>query len=204
MRRPSDSRTSASLLGRLHHNPADPAAWNEFVQHYGRKIYLWCRGWNLQDADAQDVTQNVLLEIAKKMQTFAYDPARSFRGWLKTLTHAAWCDFVARQRSRGRGSGDSAVLELLQAVAAPDDLARQVEEQYDAELLQAATVQVRLRVKPETWEAFRLLVYDELAGAEAAARLSTTVAAVYRAKCRVQQMLQEEIRQLEEGSATSS
>jgi RNA polymerase sigma-70 factor (ECF subfamily) len=74
-----DSRTSESLLGRLHRNPGDPESWNEFVRRYGRRIYSWCRGWSLQDADAEDVTQNVLIEIARQMGTFTYDRTRSFR-----------------------------------------------------------------------------------------------------------------------------
>jgi DNA-directed RNA polymerase specialized sigma24 family protein len=37
--------------------PDDPATWSEFVEWYGRKIYAWCRAWELQEADGQDVTQ---------------------------------------------------------------------------------------------------------------------------------------------------
>lgn len=192
-----NSQTSVTLLGRLRQNPSDVGAWNEFVRRYGRRIYLWCRNWSLQDADAQDVTQNVLLEIAKKMRSFTYDPSRSFRAWLKTLAHGAWCDFVASRRSRQPGSGDSAVHDLLQAIPAPDDFARQVEEQYDTELLEAATIQVRLRIQPQTWEIFRLLVYEEWSGAGVAALMNVNVATVYMAKSRVQKMLKEEIARLE-------
>src|SRR5262245_46909127 len=110
------ARTSATLLGRLGGNPADAAAWEEFVRHYGRKIVLWCRHWHLQDADAEDVAQNVLLEVSRKMKTFVYDPSKSFRAWLRKLTHAAWCDWVEGRRKLGQGSGDSAVLDLLQTV----------------------------------------------------------------------------------------
>ena len=55
-----NSKTRITLLGRLQRDPSDPQAWSEFVAHYGRKIYGWCRHWGLQDADAQDVTQYVL------------------------------------------------------------------------------------------------------------------------------------------------
>lgn len=192
-----NTSTSITLLGRLHQNPNDPGAWHDFVNRYGRTIYLWCRGWNLQDADAQDVAQNVLLEIARKMRTFTYDPTRSFRAWLKTLAHAAWCDFAASRQSRYQGSGDSAIHTLLQALPSPDEFTRQVEDQYDTELLEAATVRVRMRIQPQTWEVFRLLVYEERSGAEVAARLGLKVAAVYVAKSRVQAMLKEEIAQLE-------
>src|SRR5215216_2109392 len=87
------SHTSATLLARLRQLPADEAAWGEFTERYARKIYGWCRGWKLQEADAHDVTQTVLLKLAEKMQSFVYDPTRSFRAWLKTVTRHAWSDF---------------------------------------------------------------------------------------------------------------
>ena len=197
MARTTDSRTSGSLLRRLGCNPNDAAAWGEFVRRYGRKVLLWCRHWQLQEADAQDVTQDVLLRVARQMRTFCYDPQRSFRAWLKTLAHAAWCDWLEGQKKPGRGSGDSTVLDQLATVEARDDLVQRLEEEYDRELLEAASARVRLRVEPRTWEAFRLLTYEGLSGAEAAERLGMKVGAIYVAKCKVQKMLQEGIRRLE-------
>src|SRR5882672_12776878 len=99
MEHSSGPLTSASLLGRLRHGPAEPGAWSEFVDRYSPRIYDWCRRWGLQEADAQDVTQIVLVKLVETMRVFAYDPSRSFRGWLRTLTHHAWYDFVrGRQR----------------------------------------------------------------------------------------------------------
>jgi RNA polymerase sigma factor (sigma-70 family) len=197
MGKPAPSLTPISLLGRLGRDPNDPGAWDEFVQHYGVKVLLWCRHWGLQQADADDVTQDVLLEVARKMQTFTYDPARSFRAWLKTLAHAAWCDWLERRSRQAQGSGDSRVLELLQTTAARDDLVTKLEEEYDTELLAAAGVRVRLRVGPRSWEAFRLLAFEGRSGAQAAAHLGMKVGAVFVAKSRVLKMLQEEIRRLE-------
>jgi RNA polymerase sigma-70 factor (ECF subfamily) len=81
----NDARTSTTLLRRLRENPRDKPAWNEFVDRYGRMIYQWCRHWGLQGADAEDVTQNVLLELALQMRTFVCDPTGGFRGWLKII-----------------------------------------------------------------------------------------------------------------------
>src|SRR6516165_5287111 len=152
-----DQATSPTLLSRLRHTPSDQAAWDEFVERYSPKIYSWCRRWNLQEADAQDVTQDVLLRLAAKMRTFAYDPSGSFRGWLKTLAHHAWHDFVKKRERAGAGSGDSALLEKLDAVEARADLFQRLDEQFDRELLDEAHARVRRRVKPHIWEAFRLL-----------------------------------------------
>jgi RNA polymerase sigma-70 factor (ECF subfamily) len=193
-----DQGTRVTLLGRLRRDPSDQVAWGEFVDQYGPKIYGWCRKWNLQEADAQDVTQSVLLRLAQKLKDFAYDPARSFRAWLKTLTHHAWSDFLENRRRPGWGSGDTQVLDQLLSAEARDDLVRQLEEEYDRELLEEASQRVRLRVAPQTWEAFRLTAEDRLSGAEAAQRIGMKVAQVFVAKRRVMKMLQEEISKLEQ------
>ncbi|MBY0522682.1 MAG: sigma-70 family RNA polymerase sigma factor [Gemmataceae bacterium] len=192
-----DSGTRVSLLGRLQRDPTNESTWSEFVDHYGSKIYGWCRRWRLQDSDAQDVTQAVLLKLAAKMRDFTYDPSRSFRAWLRTLTHHAWSDFLEMRGRAGLGSGDSNVGDLLHSVEARDDLLRELEEQFDHELLQEAILRVRLRVAPQTWEAFRLTALERLSGAEAAQQIPMQVAQVFVAKRRVQKMLREEIARLE-------
>src|SRR5215467_63083 len=101
MARPPEPSTSVTLLARLGCACPGQQVWNEFVDRYGRKIYGWCRHWGLQEADAQDVTQDVLVRLAEKMRTFAYDPSRSFRAWLKTLTRHALSDFCD---ARGRAA----------------------------------------------------------------------------------------------------
>ncbi len=193
----SVSRTSITLLGRLQNNPNDRQAWSDFVQRYGRIIFGWCRHWGLQEADAEDVTQNVLLRLAQKMPLFVYDPSRSFRAWLKTLTHHAWSDFISSRQNRTPGSGDTAMFEVLQSVEARADLEKQLDEAFDRELLEEAMTQVRQRVAPQTWEAFRLTALEGLSGAEAAARIPMQVAQVFVARRRVQKMLQEVVAKLE-------
>jgi RNA polymerase sigma-70 factor (ECF subfamily) len=131
------------------------------------------------------------------MRDFQYDPTRSFRGLLKTLTRAAWSDLQAARQRPGGGSGDSTVLRLLEAVEAREELVKHLEEAFDLELLEEASARVRLRVAAHTWDAFRLTALEGLSGAEAAARLGMKVANVFVAKSEVQRMLQEEIRKLE-------
>jgi RNA polymerase sigma-70 factor (ECF subfamily) len=191
--------TRVTLLTQLRQDPCDQAGWDEFVERYGRHIYRWCRQWKLQDADAEDVTQDILMKLSQKLRAFVYDPSRSFRGWLKTVTHNAWRDFLGRRRQPLPAGGDSQVEELMLTVEAREDLARKLEEVFDLELLEAAKLRVRLRVAPQTWEAFRLVALESLPAAEAADRVRLQVAMVYVAKSKVQKMLREEIRKLEMG-----
>jgi RNA polymerase sigma-70 factor (ECF subfamily) len=191
--------TRVTLLTQLRQDPSDQAGWDEFVERYGRHIYRWCRQWRLQDADAEDVTQDILVKLTQKLRVFAYDPSRSFRGWLKTVAHHAWRDFAdSRRHSRG-GASASQVQELMLTVEAREDLAQKLEEAFDLELLDAAKTRVRLRVAPRTWEAFRLMALEGLPAAEVATRVPLQVAMVYVAKSKVQKMLQEEIGKLEMG-----
>jgi RNA polymerase sigma-70 factor (ECF subfamily) len=189
--------TSPTLLGRLGRVPADQAAWGEFAERYGRKIYGWCRHWQLQEADAEDVTQQVLLKLAHKMRTFSYDPSKSFRAWLKTVAHHAWRDFVESRNRSGAGSGDTRVLERLQTVQARDGLVSELDEEFTRDLLDEAMARVRLRVQPHTWQAFHLLAVEGRSGAEAAEQLGMKVATVFVARSKVQKMLQDEVRKLE-------
>jgi RNA polymerase sigma factor (sigma-70 family) len=189
--------TSVSLLQRLRQDPANQQAWEEFVERYGRRIYGWCRAWHVQDADAKDVTQMVLLKLARKMSTFEYDPAASFRAWLKTVTQHAVSDFLDEWKQPGAGSGDSQVRTVLENVEARADLARKIEEGFDQELLEEAKERVRQRVDASSWEAFQMTALEQARGSDAADKLNMTVAAVYKAKSRVQKMLQDEVRRLE-------
>jgi RNA polymerase sigma-70 factor (ECF subfamily) len=170
----------------------------EFVRRYGPQVYRWCRRWQLQEADAEDVTQAVLVRLSARMRTFTHDPAGSFRGYLRTVARYAWCDFLETSKQPGAGGGGSDVAALLETVEAGDDLVRRLDEQFDQELLAEAQARVQERVEPHTWEAFRLTALDGLSGAAAATRLGLKVATVYKAKSKVQQMLHEEVTRLDQ------
>jgi RNA polymerase sigma-70 factor (ECF subfamily) len=192
---PANSSTSTTLLVRLQQSPSDQAAWAEFVARYGRRIQGWCRHWGLQEADAQDVAQTVMLKLLRVVQVFRYDPQQRFRAWLKTVTHHAWQDLV---RSRQHTvDGKSEKHDPLQSLEARDDLAAWMEGAYEQELLDVALVRVRPRVQPQTWQAFHLTTYEGLSGAEAASRLGMAVTSVYKAKSNIKKLLEAEVRYLE-------
>jgi RNA polymerase sigma-70 factor (ECF subfamily) len=190
-------RTSVTLLGRLRRDPKDQAAWRDFVARYGPRILQWCRGWKLQESDAEDVAQEVLLKLNGLMARFVYDPSGSFRGWLKTLTHHAWRDLLADRRRSGLAGGDGSVEELLGSLQAGDDLAEQLDAEFRREVMDRATERVRRRVSDRTWDAFRLTALEGLSASATAGRLEMKVARVYGAKSEVKEMIREEVLKLE-------
>jgi RNA polymerase sigma factor (sigma-70 family) len=184
--------TSLTLMMRVQKDPTDFKAWDEFVQHYRPMIQAWCRKWGLQESDADDVTQEVLLKFLAVIKQFRYDPDRSFRSWLKTVTQRALTDFArARKRITSRERGQASL--LAQSPDALAELGRNFEGAFDSELLGLAMHRVEKRVKPRTWQAFQLTTVEGLSGADAAERLEMPVAQLYVAKNRVQKLLQEEV-----------
>jgi RNA polymerase sigma-70 factor (ECF subfamily) len=130
------------------------------------------------------------------MKEFVYDPARSFRAWLKTVTHHAWRNLVVSRQHKLAG-GDSRVWEQLLAVPARDDLVQRLKQEFDRELLEEAMQRVRSRVAPHNWEAFRLTALEGVPAAEAARRLAMRIANVYAARSSVQRLVREEVKKLE-------
>jgi RNA polymerase sigma factor (sigma-70 family) len=197
MQSESSSRTSMTLLGLLRLTPTNTSAWGEFVDRYGPSILSWCRKWGLQEADAHDVAQIVLLKLSAAIRTFDYDASRSFRAWLKTLTHNAWCDYVESSNRQTKGSGDTRVLERLNSIEARDDLLIVLQQEHDRELLERAMPLVERRVAAKTWQAFKLLTFENRSGKEVADQLGMSIAAAFVAKSRVQEMLREEIGEID-------
>jgi RNA polymerase sigma factor (sigma-70 family) len=195
---PSDdgSKTSPTLLGRLAQFPLDQEAWSAFVDRYAPRFARWCRHWGLQDADVENVSQGVLTKLVVRMRGFVYDPSMSFRGYLRKIVEDALTDELRHRRLNVTGGGGD-FQEVLESVEARVDLMHRLEQEFDLELVEAASRTVRQRVDPHTWEAYRLTTSERLSGAEAAAQLGIEVATVYVAKGRVIQMLKEELRSLE-------
>ena len=99
--------THPSLLVRIR-NADDDQSWCEFVEIYSPLIYGFARKRGLQDADAVDLTQEVLRIVARSIGRLEYDRRRgSFRGWLFTIVRNELSDWFSRQRSDVVGSGDS-------------------------------------------------------------------------------------------------
>lgn len=192
------SRTGSVLLLLLS-NPADPHCWNAFVERYAPKIYGWCRQRGLQEADAQDVTQEVLTQLVQKLRTFAYDPRKgSFRGWLKTVTHHAWCDYLESRQRAGVAGESKEVLQYMETLEAREDLLKTLAETFDLEVFAEAQARVQLQVSPRDWKIFESLALEGRPGPAVAKELGMTVTAVLMAKSRVQKKLRQEIRRLDD------
>lgn len=190
--------TRQSLLARLRGSAIEPADWQRFLELYTPAILAWCRNYGLQEADAQDVTQEVLLRIARCLPKLEYDPRQTFRGWLRTIVHRCWCDWHETVKPGLVGSGNTNILNLLQELPAREELVLRLQAQYDQELLEEAMARVRQRIEPRTWQAFELLAFGHQSGVEAARQTGLKVASTFAARSKVTRMLRDELGRLRE------
>jgi RNA polymerase sigma-70 factor (ECF subfamily) len=187
------SAASSSLLIRVQR--MEPAAWEQLVRLYSPLIYTWCRRANLQQADAEDVGQQVFLSVARAIRSFRRDrPGDSFQGWLRTIARSKIADFHRRRgRSTVAEGGSDGQRRLLDAPdpVQPDDEPDSLRR--DKKLLaRRALMLIQSEFEDKTWRAYLMTVQDEKSPAEAAAALGTTVNAVYLARVRVQRRLREQ------------
>ena len=178
-------QTPVSLLVRLR-QPAAADAWARFVYLFAPLLDHWARAMGLQDADAEDVVQDVFCILVKRLPEFDYDPQRSFRAWLWTILRNAWHD----RRQRQNLPLPPAELTDHRAVGGADDV---TEAEYRQFLVGRAVQIMQADFAPTTWRAFWGVVVEGRPGAEVARDLGVTVNAVYLARSRVLSRLRQEL-----------
>jgi len=196
----STPETRASLLIRVR-DPADQAAWHEFVEIYRPVILRLARQKGMQEADADDIAQQVLIAVAKAVEQREHDPKRAkFRTWLNHVAHNAILNALTRGRP-DRGSGDSAVIAALnqhESHAGPDsDLLRL---EHRREVFRWAARQVRKEFHQTTWDAFWRTAVDGRTVEVVAQELSKNRGAIYAARSRVMRRIQEKVTEYEQGT----
>ena len=115
--------TRLSLLLRIR-DSQDAQSWSDFVHLYAPIVYRCCRHAGLQDADASDVTQEVLTSVLESIGSFEYDrKIGRFRGWLKTIAYRACCSLKQRQRRNRASTGSEAFESVVPNVEAESEFA---------------------------------------------------------------------------------
>lgn len=191
--------TRASLILRLP-SSADAEAWHEFVSIYEPFIYRFARRGGLQDADACELVQNVLVTVARAVARWEPDADRGkFRTWLFRIARNQLIDAAGRMRRQVSARGGTSMLDLLDQQPACDvwSSAEVVRLLHRRELFRWAADRVMGSVKQATWQAFWLTAVLDQSAEEVARSLGLTTGAVYIARSRVLSRLREELKKWE-------
>ncbi len=189
--------TRPSLLLRIR-DPGDTAAWQIFVDVYGPLIYRHGRGRGLQDADAAEVTQDVLFQVSRSIQAFDYRPEQGrFRDWLGTVTENKIRTFLTREAGTVHARGEAGKADPM-AMVASGQQDTQWSEDFDRHILHQALTRIQPHFEEHVWRAFELVWRDDRPPATVAREFGQTIDWVYMVKARVLKRLQEEVQELAE------
>jgi len=193
--------TQISLLERIR-NQEDTLPWDQFVGIYGPLIMRYCCRRGLQESDARDVVQEVLLQVSKGINNFRYDPDRGrFRNWLGTIAHRAMLKHEAKSRRAVVGPGNGKTLQPSSIEECQQPLGEAWIEAFNAHVYRTALERIRLDFDEETWRAFDATFSENRAPRDVAADLKRTAGWVYQAKSKVVRRLKKEVLYLAEDSA---
>jgi RNA polymerase sigma factor (sigma-70 family) len=196
-------KTHRSLLIRLR-DQGDQHAWVEFTEIYGPLVHQLARRKGLQEADAQDLVQDVFRAVARAIERYDPDPARgSFRGWLSRIANNLIINLLAAQKRRPRATGDTEMQRLLEE--RPELTAEEsalFQSEYRRRLLAWAAERVRPSFSETIWQAFWQTAVEGRPVKEVAASMGMTIGTVYQYKSRVVARIRREVEQFDSASTT--
>jgi RNA polymerase sigma factor (sigma-70 family) len=193
--------TRESLLVRLK-SWDDHESWSQFFNAYWRLIYGAALRSGLSDAQAQDVVQDTVIAVAKKMKDFRYESGvDSFKGWLLYLTRKRIAlEYRRKERDRLALPKDSGEGWIAEAQDLPDpagfDLESLWEQEWEKNLWEAALSRLKKEVNAKQFQMFDLYVLKERSADEVAKQMGVAIAQVYLAKHRISTMLKAELARL--------
>lgn len=190
--------TRHSLLIRLHDSQDEPA-WREFLAIYEPLVRRLARRRGFQEADAEDLSQEVFRSVAAAIERWRTNPERgSFRAWLFLIARNTMINALKKNQRRPQATGDTQVRRLLEARQVPDDdAAALVEGEYLWGVFHWAAEQVRPEFRSATWQAFWRTSVEGVKAQQVAAETGLSAGAVYIARSRVMARLKQKIEQLE-------
>lgn len=198
-RRDNGPVTSPTLVRRLQ-SWEDTTAWRLFVDQYNHLFERWSRLKLRNPADVDELKQQVLWEMARRITGFQYDPAKSFRGWLRTLHHSRLLDFLKAEKRRRAHDKQSVRVRpqthqecVLPALEEESPLEAS-EKETPSTFVNAMTIQQRVqdRVSVQTWTIFSEIAINGQSIADTAKRHEMRYASAFAAYSRVCRMLRQE------------
>ncbi len=193
--------TKTSLILRLP-SADDAEAWHEFVSIYEPFVYRFARRGGLQDADACELVQNVMLSVARAVGRWKPDRQQGrFRTWLFRIARNQLLDVLAKQQRTIAARGGSGLLELLESSKSSAAVEQTLRFEHRQTLFQWAAERVKSSVKEVTWKAFWMTTVEEQSPEAAAQELGLTAGAVYIARSRVLARLRDAVKQWEDKDA---
>ncbi len=158
--------TNETLIARVK-DLGDERSWAEFVGLYRPAILRMALRRGMQEADAQDVIQQVLVAVAGSIETWsATSGGPPFRAWLATIARNAITNALTRKPLDEALGGTSAIqnLQALPTQFSPDATRSELQRETRHQLVLWAAELIRHEFSHEVWQSFWLTAIENQAG----------------------------------------
>lgn len=178
--------TSHSLLIRVKDHD-DSEAWRALWNLYEPLIRRWSLHGLRQEADADDLVQEVMRALIRELPRFQHNGRTgAFRHWLKQIVINRLREHWRDHQARPEQSVESDCLTRLAELEDPHSSLSQIwNREHDQHVLHQVLDAIRNEFQPKTWSAFELTAQEGRPVSEVATQLEMTPAAVLMAKSRV-------------------
>ena len=188
--------TSESLILRVK-DPADGAAWSAFLAVYRPVVYRLARSRGLQDADAEDLSQQVFASIARAVE--GWEPADGrppFRAWLYRIARNEVVKAITRRKPDLAAGSSSVQMQLNEVPQREEHATSELIRESRQEAFRWAAAEIRPEFSESTWGMFWDSTVDGKPVKEVASAYQRTAGVVYLARYRVMQRLKEKLEEV--------
>ena len=184
--------TTTTVLDRLR-DANDHSAWSSFMERFRAPIAAFSQKMGLRPSDAEDVTQETMIAFLESYRQEAFQRGRGrLSHYLFGIAHnkilAARRKIATREAQVSLSEDGTSFWSALPDSGAAQEL---WEKEWRQTILAQCLEQASREVSPQTFEAFRLVVFGNRTPADVAAELGMTRNAVFIAKHRVGTRLRE-------------
>lgn len=181
--------TNLTLLGQAARG--SDASWVRLERLYRPFMTGWFMSKGIHQADAEDLSQDVLAVLVKELPGFQHSGnTGAFRTWLRNICLFRYQGYQRKKQLRGAPMGGTEFQKQMNEVAESAET-QNWEREHDRHVLAHLLEQLSSEFEEKTVVAFRRLTLEKAAAQTVASELGLTVAAVYMAKSRVLRRLRE-------------
>jgi RNA polymerase sigma factor (sigma-70 family) len=180
--------TSTTFVQRLGNQ--DPVAWELFASKYTWLMRRWMQAWNIPTTEVEDILQDTFIRVLQNVHNFERQGTGTFRVWLKRISRNCWLQSVRKAFYRSKHNPKEFDLEACLSESTLQFIDTQIHQLIERETLEVAIQRTRQNCNEQSWEAYRLMMFDRCSGQQTAELLGLSLENAYKSKNRFEKQLQ--------------
>lgn len=183
--------TSSTLINEV--KIGSPDAWEKFVENYRPWITRNCKRSGLSTHDAENISQEVFIDLFKRIQSFEHGRQGGFRRWLHLIVRSRIVDFIRLFSRNQEHVVDPGILASSPREESNEnqELSEPIKKRYEQ-----VCDHLNSQFSDRDFQILILYLAEELSPKEIASQLHISTNTVYLVKSRMIRQLKKALRGL--------